>query len=628
MINKNKGFVLALLTLVALFIVACQAQTVEVTKVVEVPMEVTRVVTDTVVEEGEEVVVTRVDVVVVTATPDPAAAEVPTTPSEPVTLYQYDTTDIPELDPQIAEDQVGITYIENLFVALTNYDLETTEIVPEAASDWDISDDGLTYTFYVRNDIPWVYHNPATLETTQVTDDEGNPRFVTADDFVYAIKRACDPNTGGYYSSVIAPIILGCADVLNYEDPSAVPQELVDAIGVSALDAGTLVIELENPTSFFLSMTPMWVMAATPQWAIDTHGDDWTEAGNIVTSDNYVLNEWIHNVRVTVLRNPLMPADMRGVGNIERRIVTIVPDISTGYALWLNGQVETSGIPAPELAAHLSDFASETVQIPDLAVFYISFRYTKPPFDDVRVRRAFSAAFDRATFVTEVRQGQGLPMRHFAPPGIFGAPPIDEVGVGYNPEYAAQQLADAGYPNCEGFPQVTLLGYSGAATLSWIEFAQDNWSENLGCDPGIIQIEQQPFAELLSITDASTPDDQAPHMWTLGWGPDYADENNWVGDVLWCGNAENRQKRPCTETDELIVEARTETDPDRRIELYRQIEENFFGEEGEFPFAPIFLRIAYTAVHSWYDFTPALFGGAQWYNYSIDQEAQLAARRR
>jgi len=622
--NKKKAILLALLALVALFVVACQptTETIVETRVVEVETEVTRVVTEVIEgEAGEPVEVTRV--VVVEATPVPVEVE---TVMEPVTLYQGDTTDIPALDPQIAEDAVGITYIENLFVALTNYDLETTEIVPEAATSWEVSEDGLTYTFAVRTDIPWVKYNPATGETTQEVDEEGNPRFVTANDFVYGIKRACDPNTGGYYSSVVAPIILGCSDVLGAEDPDAIPQELVDAIGVTAPDPGTLVIQLENPTSFFLSMTPMWVLNATPQWAIEQYGEDWTEAGTVVTSGRYVLAEWIHNVRVTVQRNPLMPADMAGSGNIERRIVTIVPDVTTTYSLWLNGQLETSGIPDPELEAHLAAYPDETVQIPDLAVFYFSFRYTKAPFDDVRVRRAFSAAFDRATFVTEVRRGQGLPMRHFAPPGIFGAPPIDEVGVGFDPEYAAQQLADAGYPGCEGLPQFTLLGYSGASTLSWIEFAQANWSDNLGCDPSIIQIQQLPFAELLAATAGDAPDESAPHMWTLGWGPDYADENNWVGDVLWCGNPDNRMRRECNETDDLIVEARVETDPARRIELYAQIEEAFFGPEGEFPIAPLFLRIAYVAQHSWYTNVPALFGGNQWYNYSIDQEAQLAAR--
>lgn len=555
---------------------------------------------------------------VVTATAEPMAAE-------PVTLNLANTSDIPDLDPQVAEDVTSINQIENLFVHLTNYDLETSEVVPEAATSWTVNDDGLTYTFTLRTDIPWVKHNPVTGETTQEVDADGNPRFVTASDFVFGIKRACDPNIGSYYSSVIAPQIKGCADVLNYEDPTNVPQELIDAIGVSAPADDTLVINLEFPAGYFLSMSPMWTLTATPSWAIEEFGENWVEAGNIVTNGRYVLHEWVHGVRWQLWRNPLTPDDLVGTGNVEQIVVNVVPDPSTAYSLWLNNEIDISAIPTAELDSQLAEFPDETDQIADLAVFYIAFAYDKPPFDDVRVRRAFSAAFDRKTYVEDVFHNQGLPMRHFAPPGIFGAPPIDEVGVGFDPEFAQQQLADAGYPNCEGFPQVSLLGYTGQNTLDWIEFAQANWSENLGCDPDLIRIEQLSFADLLAATKAEVPSSDRPHMWTLGWGPDYADENNWVGDVLWCENSANRMKRPCTETDDLIVQAREEADPAVRQQLYRQVEENFFGPEGETPFAPIYLRIFYQARHSWVDRIYALFGGHQYYNWSLDWDAKMAA---
>jgi oligopeptide transport system substrate-binding protein len=536
-----------------------------------------------------------------------------------VTFYGYSTTELPTVDPQLGEDTVSIGYIENLFVHLTNYDLDTAEVIPEAATSWDVSADGLTYTFTIRTDIPWVKYDAETGEVTQEVDENGDARFVTAFDFEYGMKRACDPNTGSYYSSIVASVIVGCEDVLYYEDAEAVPAELFDAIGVTAVDAETLVVELPFAASYFLSMTPMWTIAATPEWAIEAHGDQWTEPANIVTNGRYVLVDWNRGVSRKVARNPLMPEDMNGGGNIEVFETNVVPDTATGYALWLNGEVETSGIPDAELEAHLATYPDETIQVPDLAVFYIAFRMTKAPFDNVHVRRAFSAAFDRQTFVDEVRQGQGLPMKHFAPPGIFGAPPIDEVGVGYDPEYAREQLAEGGYPDCEGFPEVSLLGYSGQSTLNWIEFAQANWSENLGCDPSLITIEQQDFADLLATTQLD--DAEAPNMWTLGWGPDYADENNWVGDVLSCETA-LRMKRECNEIDDMLKAAREEADPAKRVEMYAEIEEAFFGEEGEFPFAPLFLRIAFVAEHTWLERTPALFGGDQWYTWNLDTEAR------
>ena len=296
--SKKTGLFVALLVIMGLLLAACSPETeqVEVTRVVE--SEVTRVVTETEVVEGETVEVTRVvteEVIV------EVPAEEEEMMDETVTFNGASTTDIPALDPQVAEDSVGITYIENLFVHLTNYDLVTSEVVPEAATSWESSDDGLVYTFHLRTDIPWVYHNPVTGETTQEVDEEGNPRFVTAHDFAYGITRACDPNIGSYYSSVIAPLIVGCEDVLNAEDPEAISEELTAAIGVTALDDATLEIQLNFPASYFLSMTPMWTLAASPSWAIENHGDSWTEAGNIVTNGRYVLAEWVHNVRRTVL---------------------------------------------------------------------------------------------------------------------------------------------------------------------------------------------------------------------------------------------------------------------------------------------------------------------------------------
>lgn len=620
---------LSALLLALLVLAACQPQTVEVTRVVA--EEVTRVVTETVIEEGEPMEVTRIVTEEVEVTPVPSEGAM----EDLITYDSWSTTDIPTLDPQVGEDAVSINYVENLFIQLTNYELETAEIVPEAATGWDISEDGLTYTFNLRTDIPWVYHNPISGETTQVNrplfDEAGEqtgeePAFVTSQDFVYGIKRACDPNIGSYYSSVIAPLILGCNEVLNAEDPANIPPEMFDAIGVSAPDESTLVIELAFPASYFLSMTPMWTLSASPEWTIVEHGEEWIEAGNIVTNGRYVLAEWVHGVRRSILRNPIMPEDLRGGGNIERVIANVVPDTSTGYALWLNNEVDISTLPNAEVQAHLEEFPDETLQVPTLGVYYIAFRMTKAPFDDARVRRAFSAAFDRETFVDVVIQGQGLPMTHFAPPGIFGAPPIGEVGIDFDPEFAREQLADAGYPDCEGFPTVTLLGYSGQNTLDWIEYAQGQWSEHLGCPSDVIQVEQQTFAELLAATAQDVPDEEVPHMWTLGWGPDYADENNWVGDVLWC-ESENRSKRSCNEIDDLIEEARLESDPDRRIEIYREIEERFFGAEGEVPFFPIYLQIQYQATHSWMNQIPALFGGQQWYNWTIDQEAKQAAQQ-
>jgi len=596
MFSRNNLFkAFALLILASMVLVACGGGAVET------------VIVEKEVPGGVETVVVEVE---------PEVEQV-------VTMDGYSTTDIPELDPQLTTDQVSISYIENLFVHLTNFDLVTSEIVGEAATSWTTSEDGLTWTFTLRTDIPWVYHNPVTGETTQEVDADGNPLFVTAEDFVYAIKRACDPTVGAAYGGLIAPFIKGCTDHITADDFS---QELDDAVGVSAPAPDTLVFELEFPAGYFLSLTPMWVMAATPSWAIAEHGEAWTEAGNIVTNGRYVLSEWVHGVRRIIVRNPLMPADMQGGGNIEKIVINVVPDTSTGYALWLNNEVETSGVPAAELEAFLEQYPDEADQISDLAVFYMGFRSSKAPVDDPMVRQALAQAIDKEAFIEVVLQGQGVPMIHFTPPGLFGAPAIDEVGVGYDPAAAQQLLADAGYPNCEGFPQTSVLGYSGQSTLDWLTFVTGQWETNLGCSADLFTIEQQSFGELLDTVSEEAPDDQVPSLWTLGWGPDYADANNFVGDVLRCDVSDWGFNRECNAIDDMITAARVEPDPAVRIDLYTQIEEAFFGDGGEHPIIPLWLRIAYTARHSWLDRIPSTFGGEQWYTWNIDWEAKMAAQ--
>lgn len=542
-----------------------------------------------------------------------------------IIYYGASTIGYPELDPQKAADSVSIDYIENLFVTLTNADLENNSIIPEAATSWEISEDGLIYVFYLREDIPWVFHNPITGETRQVLDPEGKPRFVIAQDFVNSIFRICSPELAQSYSSNIGPLISGCQDLLFSEGSEGLTSEDYEIVGARALDENTLEIRLAFPASYFLSMTSMWTLAAIPQWAIDEHGDSWTSASSIVSSGPFVLNEWIPNIRVAALRNPLFPPDMAGDGNIDAFEIDIVPNLETIYQLWQAGLVDQSGIPSKEIVEHLESFPNETDQIEDLNVFYIAFAHDKEPFDDKNVRAAFSAALDRQAFIDTVAQGQGVPMQHFAPPGIAFAPQIDEVGVGFDPVFAASKLAEAGYPDCQGFPAVTLMGYQGEFARDWIEFVRNNWFEVLGCDPETIQVEQLSLNDLL-VSLANSDKAQRPHMWTLGWFPDYADENNWVGDVLWCEN-NNQFLRPCTQVDDWIVQARMSSDSSERSQLYRMIEEAFFGEEGEFPLAPIYLRIQYVARHEWLNRTPALFGGDQWWTWQIDTQMRTESNR-
>lgn len=538
--------------------------------------------------------------------------------TQPVTWHGAVTQQLTTFDPQRAQDSLSIGAIEQLFLGLTNNDpLIPGNITPELATSWEVSEDGTQWTFTLRNDVNWVRWDPVN-DTAEVI------RPVTAYDAAYGIKRACDPRHGSFYTSVADRIILGC-DKMSKKPVNEVTDADYDLVEVEALDDTTLVVNLQYSAGYFFSMTPMWMLRPVPQEIIEEHGDEWTNVGTIVTNGPFVLDEYVRGVRRVFLRNPHLPDDVRGPGNVERVVVSVVQDAGTTFALFLDGQIELSGVPSAEVQAIRSDpqFAEQLIQKPEPIVSYYAFAHDKPPFDNVHVRRAFSAMINRETLISEIRQGGGVPMIHLTPPGMFGAPPINEVGVGFNPEYAAEQMELAGYPNCEGFPTIEVNAGAGFG-----EFLAASAEVVLGCDRDVFTLSDVGFAVLLQWIDPRNAPEDRPHMWTLAWKPDYGDANNWVGDLLHC-EAENAYKRPCSEVDDLIDRAAREPDADTRLELYYRIEELFFGPGGEHPIIPLDTSLSLILRQPWADVpiaTDGIFGAMHYDWRSIDQEMQAAGR--
>jgi len=258
--------------------------------------------------------------------------------AEPVTLYSTDSSQISTLDPQRASDTVSIQSIEQLFLGLTNADPENPgALQPELATEWTYDETGTVWTFTIRNDVPWVVWDEATDTATEL-------RKVTAEDIEYGMKRACDPRLGAYYTSVADKVIAGCADVSS-KSVEEVTDADYDLVQVTALDDSTLEVHLLFSAGYFESQTPMWMYRPVPREIIEEHGDDWTELENIVTNGAYVLDEWVRGVRRVYLQNPLMPADLRGPGNIERVVVTIVEDTGTRIALYQDNQIDSGAVP-------------------------------------------------------------------------------------------------------------------------------------------------------------------------------------------------------------------------------------------------------------------------------------------
>jgi len=552
---------------------------------------------------------------VVTSTPlESTPTELPPTPI-PTEMSPYTallrgpiSEDQFVLDPQ--SDGASMLTI-SLFLTLTGYDINTAEVLPRAAQSWTISPDGKIYTFKLRPDIPWVQHTLGG-ETTQVLDENGDPRFVTAADFEYALKRTCDPRFRyGYYFGT--QLIQGCRDVLGYEDPENIPSELFDAIGVEVVSDTELIIYLSDPSSLFLVITSRYGATAVPAWAMEKYGEAWKNPGLMPTNGLFVIDEWVLGESIRLIRNDLLPADMGGSGNIQTVDLVMTDDSIKAYDMWLEGEIDYAFIPDEKLSSHLEQYPGKTGQVTEPYVLAVYFNTDHPLYANIHLRRALSAGFNRAGFIQEVLQGRGVPMKHFTPPGVFGAPPVDEIGVGDDLEFARAELELAGYPDCQGLPEINI--YASRIDFVADEFAR-YWEEGLGCPEGTLTYTGFFWDHQDEVKGSD--------LLILGFVSEYPDADGWLG-FLYCDDA--LFPRSCNEIDALILQTRTEISATARKELYQQIEEAFFGVEGTFPVAPIYSPIQLIAKPDWLE-----YGQADYFDYdafsrfSVDIEAKEAAR--
>jgi oligopeptide transport system substrate-binding protein len=581
--KKKISIIFALLFVASMVLVACAQPAQEVVKTV--------IVTKEVMVEGEQVVVTEIVEVMVTPEPE---AEAPAE-EQPVTLRWNWATEPPTADPSLATDTTSVDLIRNIFVGLTQFDPVSGEVLPYLATEWvdgEDADGNQTWTFTLRDDIAWVRYDPTTGETTQEVDEDGNPRFVNANDVVYGVKRTIDPETASDYAYVM--YIIKNAEAVNSGEEGLT----LDDVGVVALDDTTVEFTLENAAAYFPSISGMWVANAMPQWAIEANKNKWIEAGLIVTNGPYNMESWIHGGELNLVKNPLwINADDVQIERVEGVMVT---EDSTAFAMYESNELDTQSVPLPEIDRVKADpvLSEEFINAPDVCTYYYGFTNNKPPFDDVRVRTAFVQAIDRQSLIDNVTKGGQIPATSFAPPGIFGAPEPGTVGLPSDAEAAMaslQEYLDENEMTIDDFNAlgVTLMHNTSEGHANIAAAIQQMWKDTLGAD---VKVENQEWKVYLDTIKNVTPIDDMPHIWRLGWCADYADENNWVHEVFNAQSGANRLRRNCSddvctevtasEFDDLTVQAALESDPDVRAELYKQAETILAADE--VAYAPIY----------------------------------------
>ena len=411
---------------------------------------------------------------------------------------------------------------------------------PGDADSWDTSADGLTWTFHLNPNRKW---------------SDGSQ--VTAYDYEFTFKRLMDPATANNYAWFY----------YTFKNAQAVNtgEKAVDELGVKALDDLTLTITTETPVPYLLMIVAFPTSWPVNKAMVEKHGDDWSkDISTVLTNGPYMPVEWNRGKDLVSTLNPHYTGPKKPM--LEKIITTFIPQGAPLMPMYQAGEIySVGGSQQADYVMAINDntLRKEADVFPTFTTRYVWFNSLEPPFDDVRVRQAVTLAIDRQAITENVTMGMNIAALTMVPPGIpcnsFGDEDIQKYGE-YNPEKARELLADAGFPNGEGFPEFEMWTKQGEA-IPELEAIQSMLKENLGITVIAKDVERAVYVE--SMKGAKL------NIALARWAMDYPDASNFLG--WWVGTA-SYIKWINAEFDELVTAANAEIDATKRCEGYKKAE--------------------------------------------------------
>jgi oligopeptide transport system substrate-binding protein len=485
-------------------------------------------------------------------------------------LYIGIGTEPEGLDPHIVTGVTEHYVLLSLFEGLTTVHPETLAIEPGVALSWDISEDGLRYTFHLDPEARWSNGDPLTAEA-----------------FLFAYERILTPTMGAPYAYML--YCIRGAEAYN-------KGELTDfaEVGLSSPDPHTLVIELEAPTPYLLSLPTHYTWFPLHKQTVLAHGgmtdriSKWTKPGNFVGNGPFALESWRLNNSIHVTKNPYYNA----ADSVRLNGIHFLPiDMDTEERAFRTGQLHiTSTIPIPRIDWYRANQPDRMHFDTYLGVYYYLINTERGPLKDSRVRKALAYSIDREALTEHVLKAGQKPAYHFTPPNTGGY--TAEVKLPYDPDLARQLLAEAGYPNGEGFPKFELL-FNTSESHSIVAVAiQQMWKEELGIDIGLYNQEWKVY---LATRKARNFD-----IVRAAWIGDYVDPNTFLS-LITSDNGNNHTNWGDETFDNLIKKAALTQDPEARFALFQKAEKILIDE---MPVIPIYFYVRSTlideAVRGWY----------------------------
>ena len=459
------------------------------------------------------------------------------------------------IDPHLVTGVPESHIVRALFEGLAVKNPITLEPEPGVAERWEISPDGTVYTFFINPQAKW---------------SNGEP--VTASDYVWSWERALHPETGSLYAYMLFPVV-------NAEKFASGAIDDFAEVGIKSLDAKTLRISLNAPTPYFLQLMDHYsTFAVHPETVLKFGGMSdrftlWTRPENIVSNGAFTLKEWSLNRQIKIEKNPHY-WDKSSVA-LEGVYFYPTENVVSEERMFRSEQLHvTQGIPLGKIPNYRAVQNSPYVQAPYLGTYYYLINTKKPPVDDVRVRKALSYAIDRDTLTRTVLRDTAIPAYSITPPDTLGYNPPKLFS--FDPEQARALLAEAGYPDGQGWPGLEITYNTNEDHRKIAVAVQQMWKDELGIDVSITNQEWKVYLNTVSQGEFQVA--------RRGWIGDYVDANNFL-DLFLANGGNNNTGYANAEFDDIILnQAPKAASREERYQLFFQAETMMMQEMPIIPF--------------------------------------------
>jgi len=459
-------------------------------------------------------------------------------------VLQLADIDPTTLDPAVSTEVTSAQYIMEIYSGLLKLD-KNLEPVADIAQNWEISSDGTVYTFHLRQDVKFQ-----------------NKKALTANDFKYSWERAANPATGSRTASTYLGDIVGIKAVLAGQAASI--------SGVKVIDNYTLQVTIDSPKAYFLNKMTYPTTFVVDQDNVKTGADWWHKPNG---TGPFKLDQWVNNQSLTLSRNENYYGAKPGLSQVKYSFYSGVP-----MDLYETGSLDVTGVSTVDIDKVMDKagpFYQDLNISSNLSVYYIGFNCTKPPFDDVNVRKAFNQAIDKDKIIKLIYKDMEQRADGVLPPGMPGYNP-DLKKIGFDVNQAKDLIKSSKYGDISKLPPIVLTTYGyGASASSVLQALIYQWQQNLGVTVTVRQLETDRYFY--------NTKEEIDNMFELSWSADYPHPQDFLDVLFSSGSEYNYGDYSNADYDALVTKANLTQEKNQGFALYRQAEQMLVDGAGCIP---------------------------------------------